>query len=103
MPRSRGEYVVVRSRNQGCVCGFYQGHSGTEVTLTEARQIYSWSGNRLTLFDVCEEVGEVRLSAPVAEITMTEACGIITPAPEVAKHLQTLGLKKRKYKPKEVS
>ncbi|AWM40338.1 hypothetical protein GobsT_11860 [Gemmata obscuriglobus] len=77
MPVS-GAYVIVRSRDQGCVCGEYRGHHGREVVLGKARQIFSWEGGRLTLFDFAVVPGACRLSreAP-GEVVMLEACGII--------------------------
>jgi len=87
---SIGQYVIVRTRDQGCVCGEYQQHVGREVVLTNARQIYRWNGNRLTLFDVAEIPGECRLSTTIqGEVTLLEACGIIPTSPEVERHLRT--------------
>ena len=87
---SIGEYVVVRSRDQGCVCGEYRGHVGREVTVSNARQIYRWNGQRLTLFDVAAIPGECRLSATIeTEVTLLEACGIIICTPEVERYLRS--------------
>lgn len=83
-----GQYVIVRSRDQGCVCGEYQSHIGREVTLANARQIFRWSGKRLTLFDVATIPGELRISETVAEAVLLEACGIIPVTPEVEQHLR---------------
>jgi hypothetical protein len=85
-----GQYVIVRSRDQGCVCGEYRGHVGREVTLTQARQIFRWSGNRLTLFDVAAVPGSVQVSAEVAECVMLEACGIIPTTAAVEQVLRTV-------------
>ncbi|AWM40332.1 hypothetical protein GobsT_11930 [Gemmata obscuriglobus] len=86
---SPGTYVIVRSRDQGCVCGEYRGHHGREVVLGKARQIYSWEGGRLTLFDFAVVPGPCRLSreAP-GEVVMLEACGIIPTTPEVEAFLR---------------
>lgn len=78
-----GQYVLVRSRDQGCVCGEYQSHAGREVTLANARQIFRWNGKRLTLFDVAVIPGELRMSETVREAVLLEACGIIPVTPEV--------------------
>lgn len=79
-----GQYIVVRSREQGCMCGEYVYHHGREVTLANARQIFSWSGQRLTLIDFAAAPGECRLSrvAP-GEVVLLEACGLIPTTPEV--------------------
>ena len=76
-----GDYVCVRSHNQGCVLGTLQSHFGRECTLTGARQIYNWRSDALTLFDVVAKgpvKTQCRLSAANAEITMTEICGILS-------------------------
>ena len=84
-----GQYLVVRSRDQGCMCGEYQYHLGREVGLLNARQIYSWSGSRLTLVDFASVPGECRLSrvAP-GETVMLEACGMTATTPEVERFLR---------------
>ena len=85
-----GDYVIVRSRDSGCVCGEYRGHTGREVCLAIARQIWSWSGNRLALIDVSVVPGDTRLSAVSAgEIVLLEACAILPTTPEVEKYLRT--------------
>jgi len=87
-----GQYVIVRSRDQGCVCGEYRGHASREVTLTQARQIYSWSGERLTLFDVAVVPDIIRISRTIEDdggIVMLEACGIIPVTPAVEAFLRT--------------
>lgn len=87
---AHGDYVIVRSRDQGCLCGEYRGHSGREVTLSKARQIWNWSGERLTLIDVSVAPGECRLSREAAgEVILLEACGIIPTTPEVEQFLRT--------------
>jgi hypothetical protein len=71
------------------MCGEYQGHSGREVRLTNARQIFRWASNRLTLVDFARVPGEVRLSATApGEVVMLEACGIISTTPEVEQFLR---------------
>lgn len=84
-----GDYVVVRSREQGCMCGEYQWHSGREVCLANARQIYSWDGKRLTLVDFAVVPGSCKLSAVApGEVLMLEACGIIPTTPKVEAFLR---------------
>ena len=84
-----GQYVLVRSRDQGCVCGEYRCHHGREVTLANARQIFSWAGARLTLIDFAAVPGECRLSrvAP-GDVVLLEACGIIPTTAEVESFLR---------------
>jgi hypothetical protein len=87
-----GDYVLVRSREQGVMCGEYVWHSGREVHLRNARQIWSWSGQRMTLVDVSVvPSGEMKISrASAGDVVMLEACGIIVPSSEVAEWLKNL-------------
>ena len=87
-----GQYVIVRSKDQGCVCGEYRGHTGREVVLTQARQMFSWDGERLTMFDVATVPGDLRISRTVTDpagVLLLEACGIIPVTPEVENRLRT--------------
>jgi hypothetical protein len=89
-----GQYVLIRSRDQGVVCGEYQSNIGREVTLKNARQIFRWNGSdRLTLVDVATVPGEVRVSrvCTAGEMVMLEACGIIPTTPEVEQYLRNVG------------
>lgn len=85
-----GDYVIVRSREQGCMLGTYAGGSGRHVILSDARQIYSWGGNRLTLVDLARRGPEgalLRLSVSTesGQVEMLEACGIL---PVAAAHVE---------------
>jgi hypothetical protein len=72
------------------MCGEYQGHTGREVTLAKARQIYSWAGQRLTVVDFGVKPGQCRLSAEAPdEVVMLEACGIIPTTKEVEAFLRS--------------
>lgn len=84
------QYIIVRSRDQGCVAGEYRGHAGREVTLANARQIWAWNGNdRISLIDVAVVPGNCRLSRITDEVVMLEACGMISVTPAVEKYLRT--------------
>ena len=78
-----GRFCIVRSRNQGVVCGVVQAVSGRCVELTDARQIHNWSGDLdgrhiNTLFEMATfGAPTARISEPVPFILMTEACGVI--------------------------
>jgi hypothetical protein len=80
MPQE-GDYVCVRSRDQGVVWGTLVYVVGRECRLRDARQQHSWGGGKcLTLFDVVmkgPEVAHVKLSETVEEIDMQEICGVI--------------------------
>ena len=82
-----GDYVCVRSREQGVVWGVYGGNAGREVTLTDARQQHSWNSKALSVFALAAKgpAGSgLRLDHAVAEVLMLEACGVILVAPAVA-------------------
>lgn len=75
-----GDYVCVRSSDQGVVYGVLESVSGRECDLLESRQQYDWSQGALTLQDVIlqhpKDTG-LRLSRTNPEGgRMTEICGI---------------------------
>lgn len=87
-----GDYVCVRSDNQGVVWGTLVCRSGNECRLKEARQQYSWGENATTLFDVVVKgprITKLRLSEVVPEIDMTEICGVILVPQELIKEFKS--------------
>lgn len=79
MPQE-GDYVCVRSEDQGVVFGILVWRSGRECRLKQARQQYDWATGALTLFDLLNKDPAktgLRLSESVPEIDMTEICGVI--------------------------
>ena len=87
-----GDYVCVRSRDQGVVWGTFGGNAGREVALTDARQQHSWSSKSLSLFRLAAKgpAGSgLRLDMQVSEILMLEACGVILVLPAVAALFRT--------------
>lgn len=84
-----GQFVIVRSRDQGVVCGVLRAYAGRAVELDNARQIHSWSDGANTLFEMSlEGCGRARISKPVAEITILDACGIIPCTPVAEENLR---------------
>ena len=76
------QYVIARGRGSGCTFGKYQGHHGEEVTLTDARTIWNWSG-RLHIVGVSQTrstADNVRLTRSSGEIIVTDCCQVIAPA-----------------------
>ena len=73
-----GRYVVVRTYSAGVHVGILQTREGREVTLTNARRIWSWQGAN-TLHEIAlHGVGEgSRVSESVPLIALTEAIEII--------------------------
>jgi hypothetical protein len=75
-----GDYVCVRSRDQGVVFGILVWKAGRECRLKDARQLYNWGKKSLTLFDLCgkgPKASAAQISESVPEIDMTEICGAI--------------------------
>lgn len=77
-PALTGLYVIVRTYSAGVHVGILQTHEGREVTLTNARRIWSWQGAN-TLHEIAlHGVGEgSRVSESVPLIALTEAIEII--------------------------
>lgn len=79
VPPEPTNYVIVRCRDQGVMCGEYVSHSGREVRIQNARQIWRYMGG-LCLLDISQSgpASGSRLSAAVpGETIALEACGII--------------------------
>lgn len=87
-------FCIVRSRDQGVVCGYVRATAGRAVEVTEARQIHWWGGDlngRLiyTLFEMaCHGAGQARISEPVEEMLILDACGIIPCSPDATENLR---------------
>jgi len=74
-------YAIVRSRNQGVMCGYVVSINGQTVKLKNARQIFKYS-SRFVLPDLAEfgltKKYESKLSCAMSEeCLMTEACGVL--------------------------
>lgn len=89
-----GEYVIVRSRDQGVVCG-------TLLTLTpqpgglacaelaDASQIHGWRGGVNTLFEASlRGLGDARISERVARVMVFGICGVLPCTIEAKGNLQ---------------
>jgi hypothetical protein len=76
------QYVIVRSRDQGVMCGYLAGYEGRVVRLLLARQMWRYD-SRFVLPDLAEfgprDASKCKFSAAVTsgETLMLEACGII--------------------------
>lgn len=38
------QYVIVRTYSAGCFAGYFESENGQEITLTNARRLWQWSG-----------------------------------------------------------
>ena len=85
------DYVIVRSRDQGVMCGHLVSIDGRRVTIRESRQLWRWEGKALCLPDIARHGirGTARLSEASPETTFLEACGVLRCTPEAAHSLQT--------------
>lgn len=81
---ARRAYVVVRCRDAGVHAGEYQGHSGREVTLANARRLWryvpgngaKWLSGVAKYGLANDNRGQSQIGAAV-DIVLTEACEII--------------------------
>ena len=90
-----GKYVVVRTYSAGVHIGVLQTQNGKEVTLKDARRIWSWNG-AFTLHAVATKgIKSGNLSCVVKEIGLTEAIEVIPTTTKAEKIL-------REYPEKEV-
>jgi hypothetical protein len=76
------EYCIVRSKNQGVVCGYVESINGQTVKLHRARQMWRWDST-FVLQDIANNgpriVGNCKFSEATCQpMYMLEACGVIT-------------------------
>ena len=76
---SCGHYVIVRSRDAGCLYGLLLGYEGSTVHLANARQMWSWTAAEGgTLLDCATHgVKAGKFSTPADRVTVIGACAII--------------------------
>lgn len=79
--KKKNKYVLVRCTNSGVHAGELISHTGTQVTLSNSRRIWFWSG-AASLSELAirgaKNVGACKFPAPVDEIMLLDACEIIT-------------------------
>ena len=85
------KYAIVRSRNQGVMCGYVASIENRTVVLKRARQIWRYS-SRFVLPDLAEhgltKKFESKLSCEMSQdMIMTESCGIMYCTEKAAKSL----------------
>ncbi len=76
------DYCIVRSREQGVMCGYVESINGRTVTLHQARQIWRYDST-FVLVDVAEngmrDAKKAQLSVAASQpVIMLEACGVLT-------------------------
>lgn len=95
---SDDDYVIVRSRDQGVMCGYLVKINGRQVELTQCRQLWAWRGQALCLPDIQRYGirGTARMSAVGPSVILLEACGVLRCTEEAAQSL-------RNYEPDQYS
>lgn len=90
-----GKNVLIRTYSAGVHFGTLSAKDGREVTLTDARRIWSWSGAN-TLHEIalrgCGSASKI--SEPVAEIVLLEAIEILRMNDEAVAVLGRIGWNK---------
>lgn len=72
------EYVMVRTYSAGVHYGILKERNGREVTLTDSRRVYSWSGGALTLNELSQTgPSGGKVSKAVPSILLLEAIEVI--------------------------
>ena len=83
-----GKYVVVRTYSAGVHFGVLAAKSGQEVTLTDARRLWSWSG-AFTLSEVSQTgITGGKVSVAIPEIAIMQAIEVIPTSKEAEKCLR---------------
>ena len=82
MAAKKSNLVVVRTYSAGVHCGTLSARKGQEVSLVNARRIWSWSG-ALSLHEVAVRgISGGKVSVVVPEILLLQAIEVIAMAPE---------------------
>jgi hypothetical protein len=88
------KYAIVRSRNQGVMCGYVESITGQTVRLHKSRQMWKYD-SRFVLSDVAEygmcDSSKAKLSCVMTEPTvMLEACGVLYCTEAARENLETI-------------
>jgi hypothetical protein len=87
-----GTYVLVRTYSAGVHVGTLAARDGKEVTLNDARRIWSWKGANTLNEIALNGVGEgSRISEPVSAVLLTEAIEILSVAKSSQTKIETAG------------
>ena len=94
------DYCIVRSREQGVMCGYVESIDGRTVKLHQARQIWKY-GSSFVLPDIAEKgmryPDKAMLSVAMSQpCYMLEACGVLTCTKTAAQQLINIPAQDRK-------
>ena len=91
-------YVIVRTHSAGVFAGYLQSRKGKEVTLTNARRLWYWSGaaslSQLAMEGTVDP-SNCKFPIPVTSIDLTEAIEIINTTEKARKSIEALVIWKR--------
>lgn len=88
-----GNYVIVRTYSAGVFAGIIEKREGKEVTLTNARRIWFWSGAASLSQMAMEGVkrpNDCKFAIPVNRVTVTEAIEILETTPEARANIEAV-------------
>lgn len=89
-----GRYVIVRSRDQGVVCGVLETLTPQPgglacAVLSEASQVHNWQGGVLTLFESSiHGFGIATISERVESVIVFGVCGVLPCTPKAESNLR---------------
>jgi len=90
---AKSKLVVVRTYSAGVHCGTLVKREGQEVTLKDARRIWSWQG-ALSLHEVSQRgITGGKISVAVPEILLTQAIEVIGAKPEAMAKIASFEVK----------
>lgn len=87
------KYVIVRTYSAGVHAGYYVGHNGEEVTLTDARRLWYWNG-AASLSELSQEgtlkPEDCKFPCTVPKIILTNAIEIIDVSEKARKSIESV-------------
>lgn len=89
-------YVVIRTYSAGVHIGVLERREGKDVTLSNARRIWSWQGaNTLHEIALRGVAKGSNVSEPVAHIELTETIEVLHATPEARANMEAIGWARR--------
>ena len=84
-------YVIARTYSAGVFAGVLLGRKGKEVTLTQARRLWYWTG-AASLSQLAQEGSskpkECKFPVPVSRVTLTEVIELLAVTPQARKRIE---------------
>jgi hypothetical protein len=90
---NKKKLVVVRTYSAGVHVGEFVSRNGQEISLTNARRIWSWSG-ALSLHEVASRgISGGKVSVAVSDILLTQAIEVIGATPKALAQIASFEVK----------